>query len=51
MRLLPDTHALIWAMDDPGKLSGPAATALPDPANDLLLSAAMVWEPAPRAGR
>lgn len=44
MRLLIDTHTLIWAMDDPSKLSEPAAASLQDPANDLLLSAATVWE-------
>jgi PIN domain nuclease of toxin-antitoxin system len=37
VRLLIDTHALIWAMDDPSKLSGTATTALQDPANDLLI--------------
>jgi PIN domain nuclease of toxin-antitoxin system len=42
---------LIWAMDDPAKLSGPATTALQDPANDLLLSAATVWELAIKIGQ
>lgn len=51
MRLLIDTHTLIWAMDDPGKLSGPATTALQDPANDLLLSAATIWEMAIKIGQ
>lgn len=50
MRLLVDTHALIWAMDEPVKLSGPATIALQDPANDLLLSAATVWELAIKIG-
>ncbi|MHB1421986.1 MAG: type II toxin-antitoxin system VapC family toxin [Gemmataceae bacterium] len=50
MRLLIDTHTMIWAMDDPSKLSGPAAIALQDPANDLLLSAATVWELAIKIG-
>lgn len=50
MRLLIDTHTLIWAMDDPAKLNGPATTALQDPANDLLLSAATVWELAIKIG-
>ena len=36
-RLLIDTHTLIWAVDDPAKLSVAAAAAL-HPANDLLLS-------------
>jgi PIN domain nuclease of toxin-antitoxin system len=51
VRLLLDTHSLIWAMDDPTKLSGPASTALQDPANDLLLSAATVWELAIKVGQ
>ncbi len=50
MRLLVDTHTLIWAVDDPTKLSGPATTALQNTANDLLLSAATVWELAIKIG-
>lgn len=44
MRVLLDTHTLIWSQDDPGKLPGPAATALADPANDRLISVVTVWE-------
>ena len=51
MRLLLDTHTLIWAMGDPSKLSGLATTALQDPANELLLSAATVWELAIKIGQ
>jgi PIN domain nuclease of toxin-antitoxin system len=51
VRLLLDTHTLIWTMDDPSKLSGPATLALQDPANDLLLSAATVWELAIKIGQ
>ena len=51
MRLLVDTHSLIWAMDDPAKLSGAAAAAIQDPANDLLISAATVWELAIKVGQ
>lgn len=51
MRLVIDTHTLIWAMDDPVKLSGPATAALQAPANDLLLSAATVWELAIKIGQ
>ncbi|MDB5307228.1 MAG: hypothetical protein JWO38_1430 [Gemmataceae bacterium] len=50
MRLLIDTHTLIWAADDPAKQSGPATTALQDPTNDLLPSAATVWELAIKIG-
>ena len=38
MRLLVDAHTVIWAVDDPSKLSRQAVTALQDPGNDLLLS-------------
>jgi PIN domain nuclease of toxin-antitoxin system len=44
MRLLLDSHTLIWAVDDVSQLSPAAAAALPDPANELLLSAASIWE-------
>ncbi len=44
MRLLVDSHTLIWAVDDPLRLSNTAATALQDPANDLIVSAATIWE-------
>src|SRR5690348_14417300 len=44
MRLLVDAHAVIWAVDDPSKLSPQAVTALQDPANELLIGAGTVWE-------
>jgi PIN domain nuclease of toxin-antitoxin system len=39
-----DTHTLIWAVDDPGKLGSQAVTELKNPANELVVSAATVWE-------
>jgi PIN domain nuclease of toxin-antitoxin system len=48
---LLDTHTLLRAMDDTSKLSGFATMALQDPANDLLLSAATVWELAIKVGQ
>lgn len=51
MRLLLDTHTLLWAADDPSKLTSAARAALQDPANDLLLSAATVWELAIKVGQ
>jgi PIN domain nuclease of toxin-antitoxin system len=44
MNLLVDSHTLIWAVDDPSRLSAAAIAALRDPANELFLSAATVWE-------
>jgi PIN domain nuclease of toxin-antitoxin system len=44
MRLLLDTHALIWAVDDPSQLGARATSAMEDQTNELLLSAAAIWE-------
>ena len=44
MRMLLDTHSLIWAVQEPGKLGNQAITALQDRENELLLSAATLWE-------
>lgn len=44
MRLLLDTHTLLWSADDPSKLGTTALSALNDPTNDLLISAATIWE-------
>jgi len=50
MRLLIDSHTLLWAVDQPVQLGAAARTALQDPANDLLLSAATIWEIAIKVG-
>jgi PIN domain nuclease of toxin-antitoxin system len=50
MRLLVDAHAVVWAVDEPSKLSPPAITALQDPANDLIISAAQFGRSALRLG-
>ena len=44
MRLLLDTHTLIWWDSDPGRLSSVALSAIREPANEILLSAVSVWE-------
>lgn len=44
MKLLLDTHAVLWWLLDDPRLSDRAAEALVDPANRVLLSAAVVWE-------
>lgn len=44
--VLLDTHALIWFVDQPVNLSAVARTAIVDPANELFLSAASIWETA-----
>ena len=43
-RLLVDTHALLWWLTDDPDLSAMAREALAEPANDVLVSAASVWE-------
>ncbi len=49
MRLLLDTHIFIWACDAPDKLTAETRTALAEPANDVLFSAASAWEIAIKA--
>lgn len=44
MKLLLDTHAFIRWDSDPAKLSPRALSALCDPANEVWLSVASVWE-------
>jgi PIN domain nuclease of toxin-antitoxin system len=51
VRLLLDTHTLLWSADDPSRLSPAALAALNDPANDLLLSAATIWELSIKVGQ
>ena len=44
MRALLDTHVFLWAIGEPEKLSKRAARVIEDEANELLLSAASLWE-------
>lgn len=44
MRLLVDSHALIWYVDQDHLLSPVSRAAITDPSNDLLLSAGSIWE-------
>ncbi len=44
MRLLLDTHALLWAMESNPRLSESAKTAITDPDNDVFISIASLWE-------
>jgi len=44
MRLLLDTHVLLWAIAEPARLSKRARRLLKDESNDLLFSAASIWE-------
>jgi len=51
VRLLLDTHALIWTARDPERLSEAAASAVSDPENDVYVSAVTGWEVAIRRAR
>lgn len=44
MKLLLDTHLLLWAAGEPDRLSPTARAFLDDPENGLLFSAASIWE-------
>lgn len=44
MKLLLDTHILLWAAGQPEKLSETARTLLTTPGNVLFFSAASIWE-------
>jgi PIN domain nuclease of toxin-antitoxin system len=44
MKLLLDTHTFIWWDSEPERLSKRALVALEDLTNELLLSAAVIWE-------
>ena len=44
MILLLDAHALIWWLQGAAPLSSPAKSAIGEPDNDVLVSAASVWE-------
>lgn len=42
--MLLDTHALIWALSDPGRLGESAEELLSSPSTRLFVSAATAWE-------
>lgn len=44
MRVLLDTHALLWAIGEPARLSSAARKLIVDRSNDLAVSAASAWE-------
>ena len=49
MRLLLDTHILIWALGEPKRLPKEVRAALESPTNEVLFSAASIWEIAIKA--
>jgi PIN domain nuclease of toxin-antitoxin system len=51
VRLLLDTHLLLWAAGPSPRLSAQARQLIGDPENELLFSAASLWEVAIKTGR
>ncbi len=49
MKLLLDTHLLLWVAGQPEKLSTAALALIEEPENQLLFSAASLWEIAIKA--
>ena len=49
MRVLLDTHLLLWAVASSRRLSSEARSLLEDPGNDAFYSAASLWEIAIKA--
>ncbi len=50
MKLLLDTHLLLWVAGHPDRLSGEAHSLIANPENELLFSAASLWEVAIKRG-
>ncbi len=44
MRLLLDTHVLLWALRDPERIPASVAAIVRDPSHQLQVSAATAWE-------
>jgi PIN domain nuclease of toxin-antitoxin system len=44
MKVLLDTHAFLWALVEPNKLSGRVRRLLEDEATEVIISAASAWE-------
>jgi PIN domain nuclease of toxin-antitoxin system len=44
MEVIVDTHALVWAFNEPKRLSKRAISILTDTSNTILVSAAVAWE-------
>jgi len=49
MRLLLDTHVLIWALAQSARLPSTVRATFADPDNDIFFSAASIWEIAIKA--
>jgi len=50
VKLLLDTHVLLWAAGQPKRLPAAARALLADPRNELVFSPASLWEVAIKSG-
>jgi len=50
VRLLIDTHILLWADESPRRIAAPLRAAMRDETNEIIVSAATVWEIAIKRG-
>jgi PIN domain nuclease of toxin-antitoxin system len=50
LKFLLDTHLLIWAANEPERLSSKAVALMSNPEHELLFSAASMWEIAIKSG-
>ena len=44
MRILLDTHILLWALMEPQRLGAALCATLEDPGHEILFSSASIWE-------
>jgi PIN domain nuclease of toxin-antitoxin system len=51
VRLLPDTHILLWTIAESRRLSAAARALIGEPGNELTFSSVSLWEVAIKAGR
>lgn len=51
MRLLLDSHVLIWCLESPERLTLEAQQTIADPRNQVFFSAASIWELALKAAK
>ena len=51
MRLLLDTHIVLWSIAEPAKLTRAAVALLEDEGNSLVVSAVVIWEAAIKYAR
>jgi len=51
MRILADSHVLLWWLENPQRVALPARAAIADPANEIYFSAASVWEIVLKVGK